>query len=86
MPQRRRATTTIALPKRDAYEEFDEGSGKQEVSTTMAFVRMMRNLMLSGEFGKRIVPIVPDEARTFGMEALFTEFKIYNALGQEGPR
>ena len=83
MPQRRRATTTIALPKRDAYEEFDDGSGKQEVSTTMAFVRMMRNLMLSGEFGKRIVPIVPDEARTFGMEALFTEFKIYNALGQD---
>ena len=83
IPQRSRTVTKIALPKREAYGEFDGGSGKQEVSTTMAFVRMMRNLMLSGEFGKRIVPIVPDEARTFGMEALFTEFKLYNALGQD---
>ena len=83
IPQRSRTVTTIALPKREAYGEFDGGSGKRKVSTTMAFVRMMRNLMLSGEFGKRIVPIVPDEARTFGMEALFSKFKIYNALGQD---
>ncbi len=83
IPHRTRKATEITLPKRDAYREFDDGSGKQEVSTTMAFVRLMRNLMLSGEFGKRIVPIVPDEARTFGIEALFTEFKIYNALGQD---
>ena len=83
IPHRTRKATKITLPKRDAYGEFDDGSGKQEVSTTMAFVRLMRNLMLSGEFGKRIVPIVPDEARTFGMEALFPEFKIYNALGQD---
>ena len=83
IPHRTRSATTVALPKRDAYGEFDDGSGKQEVSTTMAFVRLMRNLMMAGEFGKRIVPIVPDEARTFGMEALFTEFRIYNALGQD---
>ncbi|MDP6363884.1 MAG: pyruvate dehydrogenase (acetyl-transferring), homodimeric type [Candidatus Poseidoniia archaeon] len=83
VPQRNRSATTVALPKRDTYREFDDGSGEQQVSTTMAFVRLMRNLMLSGEFGKRIVPIVPDEARTFGIEALFTEFKIYNALGQD---
>jgi pyruvate dehydrogenase E1 component len=83
IPHRTRSATTITLPKRDAYGEFDNGSGAQEVSTTMAFVRLMRNLMMTGEFGKRIVPIVPDEARTFGMEALFTEFKIYNALGQD---
>ena len=58
------------------------GSGKQEVSTTTAFTRLLRNLCRDGEFGKRVVPIIPDEARTFGMDALFKELGIYASGGQ----
>jgi pyruvate dehydrogenase E1 component len=72
----------LTLPSDGAFKELFEGSGTQSVSTTMAFTRLLRNLMRDGDFGKRVVPIVPDEARTFGMDALFREFKIYASQGQ----
>ncbi|MCC5951572.1 MAG: pyruvate dehydrogenase (acetyl-transferring), homodimeric type [Acidimicrobiia bacterium] len=72
----------IDLPGDDAFAEFRKGSGEQEVSTTGVFTRLLRNLLRSETFGPRVVPIVPDEARTFGMDALFREFKIYAAHGQ----
>ena len=58
------------------------GSKSQAVSTTMAFARLIRNLLRDKAIGKRVVPIVPDEARTFGMDALFKEFEIYAPFGQ----
>ncbi|MCU0269350.1 MAG: pyruvate dehydrogenase (acetyl-transferring), homodimeric type [Acidimicrobiales bacterium] len=73
----------LALPDRGPFTEFDSGSGTQAVSTTMAFTRLLRNLARTEEFGRRVVPIVPDEARTFGMDALFRELEIYAAKGQQ---
>jgi pyruvate dehydrogenase E1 component len=73
----------LELPKADVFGEFDTGSGKQEASTTMAFTRLLRNLARDKKFGPRVVPIIPDEARTFGMDALFREFKIYASQGQK---
>ena len=66
-----------------AFEEFFGGSKNQAVSTTMGFARLIRNLMRDENVGKRVVPIIPDEARTFGMDALFKEFAIYAAFGQK---
>jgi pyruvate dehydrogenase E1 component len=77
-----KARRRLALPSDEAFQEFDGGSGKQAVSTTMAFTRLLRNLGRDPQFGGRVVPIIPDEARTFGMDALFREFKIYAAQGQ----
>ena len=83
LPTRKESYSGFHMPKKDVFSEFDKGTPKdQEVSTTMAFVRLLRNLLKDEKIGDLIVPIVPDEARTFGMEALFTEFKIYNAQGQ----
>ncbi|GAT71707.1 pyruvate dehydrogenase E1 component [Microbacterium sp. HM58-2] len=83
VPERRpHASGEIALPDRKAYEVAARGSGKQEAATTMAFVRVLKDLMRDPEFGKRIVPIIPDEARTFGMDAFFPTAKIYNPNGQ----
>src|SRR5690606_3048462 len=65
------------------YGELRAGSGKQEVSTTMGFTRLLRNLARDADMGQRVVPIVPDEARTFGMDALFRELKIYASQGQK---
>lgn len=73
----------LELPKSEVFGEFDAGSGNQEVSTTMAFTRLLRNLARDEKFGARVVPIIPDEARTFGMDALFREFKIYASQGQK---
>jgi pyruvate dehydrogenase E1 component len=81
VPERRFTPVAIDLPKDDVFGQFKEGS-KQAVSTTMAFVRLLRDLMRDEEIGERIVPIIPDEARTFGMESLFPEFMIYAAHGQ----
>jgi pyruvate dehydrogenase E1 component len=64
------------------YADLKKGSGKQAVATTMAFVRLLKDLMKDPELGKRFTPIIPDEARTFGMDPLFTEFGIYAAFGQ----
>jgi pyruvate dehydrogenase E1 component len=70
------------LPGEDAYQVVKRGSGKQQVATTMAFVRLLKDLMKDKEFGKRVVPIIPDEARTFGMDSFFPTAKIYNPHGQ----
>lgn len=81
LPSRRVQVQVPELPAADAYAEFLAGS-EREVSTTMAFVRLLRNLLRHKEFGKFVVPVVPDEARTFGMESLFAEVKIYAPKGQ----
>jgi pyruvate dehydrogenase E1 component len=72
----------LELPDSAVYSEFDAGSGKGEVSTTGAFVRLLRSLARDEKFGMRVVPIIPDEGRTFGMDALFKELKIYASQGQ----
>ena len=72
----------LALPDPSVYDEFAAGSGTQAVSTTMAFTRLLRGLCRSEEFGRRVVPIIADEARTFGMEVLFRELGIYASQGQ----
>ncbi|MBI3271566.1 MAG: pyruvate dehydrogenase (acetyl-transferring), homodimeric type [Planctomycetes bacterium] len=82
MPRRRVLPVAIDLPKEDVFAEFSKGSGASPVSTTMAFVNLLRKLAKHKELGRRVVPIIPDEARTFGMEAMFREFKIYAAQGQ----
>ena len=82
MPRRVVVTKTLELPGDPVYGEFMTGSGTQEVSTTMAFAKLLRNLLRDKVVGDRIVPIIPDEARTFGMDPLFKEVGIYSALGQ----
>jgi pyruvate dehydrogenase E1 component len=72
----------LVMPPDAPFAEFDAGSGGQAVSTTMAFTRLLRNLARTEGFGPRMVPIIPDEARTFGMDALFREFGIYASQGQ----
>jgi len=81
LPERRTTATKLSLPKHDPYAEFSAGS-ERGVSTTMAFVALLRNLLKDGVIGKRVVPIIPDEARTFGMESLFSKYKIYSSKGQ----
>ncbi len=71
------------LPGDKVYDVVRRGSGKQEVATTMAFVRLLRELIKDGEIGARFVPIIPDEARTFGMDSMFPTQKIYNPNGQQ---
>jgi pyruvate dehydrogenase E1 component len=84
LPQRIiRTRRPITLPSNDAFTEFAAGSNGQAVSTTMAFTRLLRNLARDPDFGKRVVPIIPDEARTFGMDSLFREQKIYASQGQK---
>ena len=82
LPSRKGRSGELTLPGDEAYEIAKKGSGKQEVATTMAFVRILKELMRDKEFGKHIVPIIPDEARTFGMDAFFPTAKIYNPHGQ----
>ncbi|KMO74548.1 pyruvate dehydrogenase (acetyl-transferring), homodimeric type [Mycolicibacterium obuense] len=82
LPERRTKTKALTLPGRDAYKALKKGSGKQEVATTMATVRTLKELLRDKEIGKRIVPIIPDEARTFGMDSWFPSLKIYNRNGQ----
>ncbi|CAN5804079.1 pyruvate dehydrogenase (acetyl-transferring), homodimeric type [soil metagenome] len=72
----------LATPGDAVFGEFEQGSGGQQVSTTMAFAKLLRNLLRDEAIGKRIVPIIPDEARTFGMDPLFKEVGIYSSLGQ----
>jgi pyruvate dehydrogenase E1 component len=78
-----RVRRPLDLPPEGTYKEFMEGSGTQAVSTTMAFTRLLRTLVRVEGFGPRVVPIVPDEARTFGMDALFREVSIYASQGQK---
>ena len=72
----------LPLPSRKPFEEMSAGSGGQQVSTTMAFTRLLRALTREEGFGERVVPIIPDEARTFGMDSLFREIGIYASQGQ----
>ncbi len=82
LPSRRTTAVPLNLPGKDAYADVKKGSGKQKIATTMAFVRLLKDLMRDKEFGKRWVPIIPDEARTFGMDSLFPTAKIYSPHGQ----
>ena len=82
IPERRSKYVPFSLPEAKVYEVAKGGSGTQEVATTMAFVRLLKELLRSPDFGSRIVPIIPDEARTFGMDAFFPTAKIYNPNGQ----
>ena len=72
----------LDMPDPRVFEEFREGSGTNEVSTTGVFTRLLRSLARDEAFGERVVPIIPDEGRTFGMDALFKELKIYSSKGQ----
>ncbi|QJC21647.1 pyruvate dehydrogenase (acetyl-transferring), homodimeric type [Arcanobacterium buesumense] len=82
VPERRVIEQGIALPPEKPFDGIRAGSGKQKVATTMAFVRMLKDLLRDKEFGKHIVPIIPDEARTFGLDAIFPTAKIFNVHGQ----
>ncbi len=82
VPERRSKYTQIDLPGDKAYEILAKGSGQQEVATTMGLVRLFKELIKDKEFGKRIVPIIPDEARTFGLDSIFPSAKIFNTSGQ----
>jgi pyruvate dehydrogenase E1 component len=81
-PRRVVVSNPLPTPGDDVFGEFAAGSGSQQVSTTMAFAKLLRNLLRDERIGRRIVPIIPDEARTFGMDSLFQEVGIYSALGQ----
>ncbi|MCB2212951.1 pyruvate dehydrogenase (acetyl-transferring), homodimeric type [bacterium] len=82
VPARRDRSNPIPAPEPKFYEEFLQGSGDREVATTMAFVSILSKLLRDKNIGKRVVPIVPDEARTFGMESLFRQVGIYAHKGQ----
>ncbi len=82
IPSRRRTAPPLTLPPTSAYADVKRGSGKQKVASTMAFVRLLKDLMKAKDFGKHWVPIIPDEARTFGMDSLFPTAKIYSPHGQ----
>ena len=83
LPERRVDPTPVKLPGDEIYAELKQGSGKQAIATTMAFVRLLRDLMKDPEIGHRIVPIAPDEFRTFGMDSMFPTAKIYSPHGQQ---
>jgi pyruvate dehydrogenase E1 component len=82
LPRRVVRAKPLPLPADSAYDELRKGSGKQSVATTMAFVRLLKELMKDSQIGERFVPIIPDEARTFGMDSLFPTAKIYAPHGQ----
>ncbi|MAM71211.1 MAG: pyruvate dehydrogenase (acetyl-transferring), homodimeric type [Gammaproteobacteria bacterium] len=82
VPQRRTSSNKLETPGLSEFESITAGTGDREVSTTMAFVRLISTLLKDKKIGKQIVPIVPDEARTFGMEGLFRQVAIYSAKGQ----
>ena len=83
IPSRRVTNTPLKLPGDSAYEAVRRGSGKQPIATTMAFVRMFKDLLKDKDIGHRFVPIIPDEARTFGMDSLFPTAMIYSPHGQQ---
>ncbi len=82
LPKRVVAPKPMPLPEPKVFEALKQGSGSREFSTTMAFANLLRNLLRDKGMGARIVPIIPDEARTFGMDSLFPEVKIYAPFGQ----
>lgn len=82
LPLRSYDKKTLPLPKEGFFDEFYEGSSDRDVATTMAFVRLLSKLLKDENLGERLVPIIPDEARTFGMESLFRQHGIYSSKGQ----
>jgi pyruvate dehydrogenase E1 component len=82
LPQRITEVPPLQIPALETFQALLDGTGDREISTTMAFVRMLTALLKDKNIGKNIVPIVPDEARTFGMEGLFRQIGIYSAVGQ----
>jgi pyruvate dehydrogenase E1 component len=82
LPKRHNRAKAIKLPGDPVYAELKKGSGKQNIATTMAFVRLLKDLMKNQDIGARFVPIAPDEYRTFGMDSLFPSAKIYSPHGQ----
>ncbi|MCU7923089.1 MAG: pyruvate dehydrogenase (acetyl-transferring), homodimeric type [Candidatus Thiodiazotropha sp. (ex Dulcina madagascariensis)] len=82
LPQRRSKVDPLQVPPLDSFKALLEGSGEREQSTTMAFVRLLNMLVRDKKLGKQVVPIVPDEARTFGMEGMFRQLGIYSSVGQ----
>ncbi|MDQ2838958.1 MAG: pyruvate dehydrogenase (acetyl-transferring), homodimeric type [Actinomycetota bacterium] len=85
LPKRVNRSKPLTLPQPDvsAYADLKKGSGKQQIATTQVIVRLFKDLMRDKEIGKRFVPIIPDEARTFGLDAIFPTAKIYSPHGQE---
>ena len=82
LPVRRVTAAPIKVPDREFYADFFKGAARRKVSTTMAFVQILSKLLRHAAVGKQIVPIIPDEARTFGMDALFRQIGIYSPKGQ----
>ncbi len=82
LPKRAPNTTPLQLPELAAFKSILDGTGEREISTTMAFVRILGVLLKDKQIGRNVVPIVPDEARTFGMEGLFRQIGIYSSVGQ----
>ncbi len=82
LPVRKTEFETLPIPPIDIFEAVIKGSGDREISTTMAFVRLLSALVRDDDIKERVVPIVPDEARTFGMEGMFRQLGIYSSVGQ----
>ncbi len=82
LPVRRRHAEPLTVPELELFKSQLEGTGDREISTTMAFVRVLAALLRDKQIGQRIVPIVPDESRTFGMEGMFRQVGIYSPVGQ----
>jgi pyruvate dehydrogenase E1 component len=82
LPQRRRKSASLTIPPLSVFQRLLESTGEREISTTMAFVQMLGTLVRDKLIGKNVVPIVPDESRTFGMEGMFRQLGIYSSLGQ----
>jgi len=82
VPSRRRKGNELTVPELSAFENMLGATGEREISTTMAFVRILSTLVRDKQIGKYVVPIVPDEARTFGMEGMFRQLGIYSSVGQ----
>ncbi|WP_084635028.1 pyruvate dehydrogenase (acetyl-transferring), homodimeric type [Propionicicella superfundia] len=82
VPERRSTYAPVKLPDADAYGALKKGTGSQAVATTMAWVRLLKDLLRDKEFAPHVVPIIPDEARTFGMDSFFPTIRIYSPHGQ----
>ncbi len=82
VPQRRRTSASLAVPELSAFEAQTAGTGDREISTTMSFVRILNTIVRDHTIGARVVPIVADESRTFGMEGMFRQLGIYSSVGQ----
>ena len=82
LPQRRRTSASLTIPPLSSFQRLLDSSGEREISTTMAFVQMLGTLVRDKNIGKHVVPIVPDESRTFGMEGMFRQLGIYSSVGQ----